>query len=146
MICSSRFRLTQLVLAGAFIGANLVNVCPLAANAATVSHGVSIQGCMAQRVVRPSSYSLGCGSGTYVITNAHWTGWGSPRAHGNGNYVLNTCTPTCAANHNASYRATFVVRGIRPTTRGDVYRSLTIYYRKGGHKEKVTWALPPFSG
>jgi hypothetical protein len=146
MTCASRFRFVRRVLVGAFICAMGLNAFSLTAIAATSSGGVTIQGCMAQRVVRPSSYSLGCGSGTYVIAHAHWIDWGGARARGSGSYVVNTCTPTCASNHDERYRATFVVHGIRSTSRGQVYRSLTIHYSNDGHEEKVTWALPPFSG
>jgi hypothetical protein len=101
-------------------------------------------GCLSQRLVRPSTYSLGCGSGTYVITNAHWVNWGVDGARGTGSYVVNTCSPTCAADNNVSYSASFVVRNIKPTASGPVYKVITIRYLQAGKYTKISWTLPPF--
>jgi hypothetical protein len=116
-----------------------------AANATSDAHQVAMLGCLSQRLVKPSTYSLGCGSGTYVITNAHWVNWGIDGARGTGNYVVNTCSPTCAADNNDSYSASFVVRNIKPTARGPVYKVITIRYLQAGKFTKISWTLPPFS-
>jgi len=121
-----------------------LNIGVEAVSAATGSQEVAMLGCLSQRMVRPSAYTLGCGSGTYVITDLHWTAWGGTNARGAGNYVLNTCTPTCAADDNVTYHATFVVHGVRSTSKGMVYGALTINYLRRGHRATVTWALPPF--
>src|ERR1035441_4047221 len=97
-----------------------------------------------QRLVRPSSDPLGCGSGTYVLTNVHWADWGGSKARGTGNYVLNTCSPTCAADNNVSYHATFVLDHVRTTSRGRVYGALRINYLHHGRHSTVKWDLPPF--
>jgi hypothetical protein len=114
------------------------------ANATTDAHQVAMLGCLSQRLVKPSTYSLGCGSGTYVITNAHWVNWGNDGARGTGNYVVNTCSPTCAADNNVSYSASFVVRNIKATANGPVYKVITIRYLHAGKHTKISWALPPF--
>jgi hypothetical protein len=144
MRSSKRVRRTRGVLAGTLIGFGSLSLGIEAAGATSVSHDVAMLGCLSQRMVRPPSYILGCGSGTYVITNLHWTSWDRTNARGTGNYVLNTCTPTCSDDNNVSYHATFVASGLRSTSGGMVYRSLTINYVKGGHRSSVTWALPPF--
>jgi hypothetical protein len=144
MKSSNVVRRTLVVLAGTLVSLGSLGFGIETANATSVSHDVAMLGCLSQRMVRPTSYTLGCGSGTYVITNAHWTVWGPTSARGTGNYVLNTCTPSCSDDNNVSYRATFVVHGVQSTSSGMVYRSLTIIYLKSGHHSKVTWALPPF--
>ena len=137
-------RTTLAALTGTLLGVGSLSLGVDSATASSVSHEVAMLGCLSQRMVRPSSYTLGCGSGTYVITNVRWTVWGQTAARGNGKYVLNTCTPTCSADKNVAYRATFVANGVRSTSGGMVYESLTIDYLKDGHDSSVTWALPPF--
>ena len=144
MKSSNRVRRSRVMLAGTLISVGSLSFGVESANASSVSHEVAMLGCLSQRMVRPPSYTLGCGSGTYVITNMHWTSWGRTNARGMGNYVLNTCTPTCSDDNNVSYHATFVAHGVRSTSGGMVYRSLTINYLKSGHQSSVTWALPPF--
>src|ERR1017187_2950901 len=145
MSVSSKWRRTATALAGIFsLFATMVFEVPVA-NAATGAHQVAVLGCLSQRLVRPATYNLGCGSGTYVITNASWTDWGSTGARGTGNYVVNTCSPNCAADVNDSYSASFVVHNIKSTAGGPVYKTITIRYLQGGKYVRVTWALPPFS-
>jgi hypothetical protein len=144
MSSSNRVRRSRAVLAGTLICFGSLGLGAASANAVSVTHQVAMLGCLSQRMVRPPSYTLGCGSGTYVITNVHWTVWGRTSARGTGNYVLNTCTSTCSDDNNVSYRATFVAHGVRATSGGLVYRSLTIDFVQGGNHSSVTWALPPF--
>ncbi|MHB8379488.1 MAG: hypothetical protein ACYDB2_06160 [Acidimicrobiales bacterium] len=132
------------VLTGALIGTGSLSIGVDTASAAHVAHDVAMLGCLSQRMVRPSSYTLGCGSRTYVMTKVHWTAWGRTAARGTGRYELNTCTPSCSNANNVSYRATLMANGVRSTPSGMVYESLTINYVKGGHHTSVTWALPPF--
>jgi hypothetical protein len=114
------------------------------ANASSFSHEMAVLGGLSERKVRPPSYSLGCGSGTDVITNMHWTAWGRTAARRTRDYVLNTRTPSRSDDKNASYHATFLAHGIRSTSGGMAFRSLTISYIQSGHRSSVTWALPPF--
>ncbi|HEV3267629.1 MAG TPA: hypothetical protein VGZ68_04445 [Acidimicrobiales bacterium] len=144
MKSSIRVRATTAVITGILFSVGSLSLGQTSANASTVSHEVAMLGCLSQRMVRPASYILGCGSGTYVITNVHWTTWNSTNARGTGKYVLNTCTSTCSDDNNVAYPATFNAHGIRSTTSGMVYQSLTITYLKAGHRTSVTWALPPF--
>lgn len=144
MKSSKRVRGTLIVLAGATVGFGSLSFGIETSNASSVPHDVAMLGCLSQRMVRPTSYTLGCGSGTYVITNAHWIAWGRTSARGKGNYVLNTCTSACSDDNNVKYRATFVAHDVQSTSGGMVYRSLTINYLKDGHHSTVTWALPPF--
>lgn len=132
------------VLVGALVSLGSVSVGLETANAVTDAHNVALLGCLSQRLVRPSSYTLGCGSDTYVLTNVHWADWGRSEARGTKIYVLNTCSPTCAADHNVSYHATFVLDHVRTTSRGNVYGALTINYLHDGRHSAVTWDLPPF--
>lgn len=132
------------VLVGALVSFGSLSVGLETVNAATESHDVAMLGCLSQRLVRPSSYTLGCGSGTYVLTNVHWADWGGSKARGTGNYVLNTCSPTCAADNSVSHHATFVLDHVRKTSRGRVYGALTINYLHHGRHSTVTWDLPPF--
>jgi hypothetical protein len=138
----SAVRRVQALLVGLFIFSGSLVGGVQVSNATTDAHEVAILGCLSQRLVRPSTYSLGCGSGTYVITNAHWINWGSAGARGTGNYVVNTCSPTC--DNNVTYAASFVVRNIRPTAEGPVYKVITIHYLLGEEYTKISWALPPF--
>jgi len=102
--------------------------------------------CSSARLERPLHYVLGCGSGTYVLTEIHWLQWGGATARGKGLYVFDTCSPTCAADHNVSYHATFVVKGVTQTPRGRIYKKITISYSHGERHSDVIWSLPPFSG
>jgi hypothetical protein len=144
MKASIGIRTSLSVLVGALVSIGSLSLGEESASAASVSHEAAMLGCLSQRMVRPSSYTLGCGSGTYVITNVHWTVWGRTDARGTGKYVLNTCTSTCSDDNNVSYPATFNAHGLRSTPGGMVYQSLTINYLKAGHRSSVTWALPPF--
>ena len=144
MKASIEVRTTLLVFTVALFSIGSLSLGVQSASAASVSHEVTMLGCLSQRMVRPSSYTLGCGSGTYVITNVHWRAWGRRDARGIGKYVLNTCTSTCSDDNNVSYPATFNAHGLRSTPSGTVYQSLTISYLKAGDRLSVTWALPPF--
>jgi hypothetical protein len=137
-------RRTLSVVTGALFSFGSLGLGAASASAVSVTHPVAMLGCLSQRMVRPSTYTLGCGSGTYVITNVHWTVWGRTDARGTGKYVLNTCTSTCSDDNNVAYPATFDAHGLRRTPSGMVYQSLTINYLKAGHRTSVTWALPPF--
>lgn len=141
---NSGVRTTLAVLTGTLISIGSLSLGVDTANASSVSHDVAMLGCRSQRMVRSSSYTLGCGSGTYVITNARWTAWGQTVARGTGKYGLNTCTPSCSDDNHVAYRATFATNGVRSTSVGMVYKSLTINYVKDGHHASVTWAPPPF--
>ena len=138
-------RRTVAALAGTLILLGTLGLDGPVSNAVTDAHQVAVLGCLSQRLVQPSTYDLGCGSGTFVITNASWTAWGRSGARGTGNYVVNTCSPTCASDKNDSYSASFVVHNIKSTAGGPVYKAITIRYLQGGKYVRVTWALPPFS-
>ena len=118
----------------------VLGALPSAASATT-----RVLTCAHARVERPPRYDLGCGSGTYVLTDLHWVAWTGSSATASGTYVVNTCVPTCAAGHDASYHATISLGSVSATSHGRLFRRARIRYRLRGALTTTSWALPPFS-
>ena len=55
--------------------------------------------CALQPQVRPSRYVLACGDAGALIIRLSWASWGPSAAFAAGVYSLNSCTPTCRAQH-----------------------------------------------
>jgi hypothetical protein len=71
---------------------------PASRTAAPVTVPVIIT-CALQPQVRPSKYILACGDAGALIIQLRWPSWGSSAAFAAGVYSLNSCTPTCMAQH-----------------------------------------------
>ena len=71
---------------------------PASRTAAPVTVPVVIT-CALKPQVRPSRYILACGDAGALITQLSWPSWGSSAAFAAGVYSLNSCTPTCMAQH-----------------------------------------------
>jgi len=50
----------------------------------------------AERGVRPTTIVLACGDGNALLSDLIWTSWTSSSATATGQYVRNTCIPSCA--------------------------------------------------
>lgn len=125
-------------------GSLLVLGAPGPVPAGALSRTTAALTCANVRVVRPSRYELGCGSGTYVLTDLHWRAWGDERATASGLYVVNNCVPTCAAGHDSTFRATITLGAVATTSHGRLFRRLWIAYSVRGHAKRTAWSLPPF--
>jgi hypothetical protein len=117
----------------------------LFASVSSASARTAVLTCGSSRVVRPLRYELGCGSGTYVVTNIHWRAWGTNVASGSGTYVTNDCTPTCASGRDVKIHATVTLSNESSTPHGPVFRRAVIHFVKDGHPKSSSWALPPFA-
>jgi hypothetical protein len=71
---------------------------PTSRTAASVTVPVVIT-CALKPQVRPSRYILACGDAGALIIQLTWPSWGSSAAFAAGVYSLNSCTPTCMAQH-----------------------------------------------
>jgi hypothetical protein len=61
--------------------------------------------CAMHAQTRPGTYILACGDGNGYVNKLQWASWGSSAAFAAGSYVINTCTPSCAAGHYVSFPA-----------------------------------------
>lgn len=60
--------------------------------------------------VEPQSMRLASDS---TFSGAHWTNWGAPTATGRGIATIRICDPNCGGGHDAHYRATVMLSGIK---------------------------------
>lgn len=135
---------TRWLAATSLIGC-LVATAPAALSGAASAHAPAMLTCSSVRVTEPSQYVLGCGSGTYVLSDLRWTSWRHTSARGLATFVYNTCSPTCAADHNVAYPARVTLSGVASTSRGLDFKKVSLRYRKGGRVITSTWDLPPFT-
>jgi hypothetical protein len=130
------------VLAGSLTILGSLALGSTAATAASKPRKTAMVSCSSDRLVRPTRYTLGCGTGTYVLTAITWTSWGLRTAGGRAVYTFNTCTPTCAASSNVSYKASITASNVQKTKKGYVYRKILLVYKKHGRPTPVQWTMP----
>ena len=135
-------RKVGLVLAGSLTILSSLALGSTAATAASKPRKTAMVSCSSDRLVRPTRDTLGCGTGTYVVTAITWTSWGLRTAGGTAVYTLNTCTPTCAAGNNVSYKTSITASNVRKTKKGYVYRKILLVYKNHGRPARVLWTMP----
>ena len=69
--------------------------------------------CTGNKVIKPSSFTLGCVDASTTLTNLKWTSWDSNGARGTGTLAWNTCLPeTCAAGKVLKYKVKVRLGGL----------------------------------
>ncbi len=69
----------------------------------TTASAPVVVNCSMHGQTRPGTYILACGDGNAYVSKLRWASWGSSAAFATGSYVINTCTPSCAAGHYVSF-------------------------------------------
>jgi hypothetical protein len=80
------------------------------ASGAQVSGAVSVRDCPGDHFsVRPGTFVLACADGNAYVDKITWTGWGDAKTTGKGDFVENSCTPSCVAGKFWSEPATITL-------------------------------------
>lgn len=84
-----------------------------------------------------------CGDANEYARVTDWRSWTRHQARGSGTFVVNDCTPTCAAGTFRRYPATFSLHRVRTGADGTrLFTRLGVTYVRGGEQRNVTLALP----
>lgn len=76
----------------------------------------------------PETFSVLCGSGTYVLKNLHWQSWGSEEADAVGTYFEKDCVPNCAQGMLQGYPVRVQADGIQQSGTVSRYKRLTLNF------------------
>ena len=104
---------------------------------------IAMVSCSSVRLVRPTSYTLGCGNGAYVLTTMKWKSWGGSTASGTAVYTLNTGIPNCAAGNDVSYNTVITANDVGMTKNGYIYKKILLFYKNHARPARVWGTLPP---
>jgi hypothetical protein len=130
----------------AFVAVLLAAVATAGSSAAAPAP--KLAGCVpgTPATVRPKKVIVACGDANFYFTNLAWSSWNAKHAIGNGIANVNDCTPTCAAGHFHTYRATLTLTRPRSCSNGlrEFTRMAWLLHASppAGIKPKGSQALP----
>jgi hypothetical protein len=85
--------------------------------------------CSGTAVSRPSGYVIACGDGGIYLTHLDWLSWTRHGATARGEFVEDTCQPTCAKGTYQYFRAVAHLSDPVATATSPLYSALTVRYR-----------------
>jgi len=91
--------------------------------------------CNGKLVLRPKSFVLACADANAYLVSIRWSAWTASAATGTSTFVLNDCTPNCAAGKFHDYPATTRLSRPRPTKHGELFSLVKVTYRSGASTE-----------
>lgn len=97
------------------------------AAAAPTSHARVIASCTTAKY-KPSSYVLTCADANTQIHHATYTSWSAKSADGSGNYVYNTCLPSCAAGTFKHHPVSFTLYRPRTVSGKKLFTRMSVSY------------------
>ncbi|MCU1488654.1 MAG: hypothetical protein JWM85_59 [Acidimicrobiaceae bacterium] len=112
-----------------------------AALASSTARTEKLVDCTGKPVVKPTEIIITCADAGEVLQGIHWSRWTTGDARGTGTYVLNTCTPDCAAGKFVRYHATFELSGRKQDRHGLVFTALRWRYEVGGKAKQQSFSL-----
>jgi len=97
--------------------------------AATASGGDRVVGDCKHSQVKPAQIIVYCADANGAFEQVHWSSFGGATARGSGSWMVNDCTPNCAAGHVHSYPVTLTLSQARKCPDGHKdYRVATARY------------------
>lgn len=96
--------------------------------AADHAGATSIVQCDGHAQKAPRTLTLFCGDGNDTLTGLHWSGWGSATSTSSGKDVIDSCSPSCVAGHDHSYRVSVSARDLQTAGSGQRYSRLTVTF------------------
>ena len=77
---------------------------------------------------QPETYVLTCADGNAGLESLSWSAWGEAVAHAQGEFVTNSCEPSCAEGELVRFPVTVRAEGLRRMEASQVYGAVTVHF------------------
>jgi len=96
--------------------------------------------CSGASVARPRSLVVTCADANTALQSTHWSSWSASGASGSTTFVMNLCTPYCAASPLSYFPHSSVTLSTPVTSsRGTYFSRLVVKYRQGSTVKTYTF-------
>ncbi|MFX0539957.1 hypothetical protein ACQBAT_14845 [Ornithinimicrobium sp. Y1847] len=97
-------------------------------------------------VQQPPSYVLTCADGNAGLEGMSWSAWGEEIAHGQGEFVINSCDPSCAEGELVRFPVTVKAEDLVQLEATQVYGSVVVHFvdeRPDGLAQDESFSVAP---